>query len=325
MAKFQSFLIPAIEAYMADRKASGKWCSMHEVQLLQFDRHCSKMCPGVRTEGLKLLSQEMVDSWCAQRDTECNNSCITRIGVVSGFIKYLRIRGMTDVDEPVFPKKEKNNYIPHAFTIAELENFFRACDNLPTEPHLPVVFTRKITVPVFFRLLYSSGIRTNEARMLHVHDVNLEQGILSIKRSKGESQHFVVLHETMTELMIRYDVKIRKIHPDRQYFFPSPKGFLRSNWVCKNFRECWFAYNTSYATAYGLRHHYATENINQWVGKGFGFDSKLLYLSRSMGHSVLESTRYYYSLIPAMSDIVENLSGQNFDSIVPEVDYEESR
>ena len=145
------------------------------------------------------------------------------------------------------------------------------------------------------------------------------------KCSKGDSQHFVVLHETMLELMKRYDTEIRKTHPKRQYFFPSPKGFFRKNWVCRNFRDCWFAYNTSYATAYELRHNYATENINRWVGEGFGFDSKLLYLSRSMGHSVLESTRYYYSLVPAMSGIVENLSGQNFDDIVPEVDYEEGQ
>jgi len=320
LAKFQSFLVPAIEAFMKYRKASGKWCNTHENNLLYFDRYCSQMYPEAES-----LTQDMIDSWCAQRNTECNNSCIARIGVVSAFIKYLRIRGMTDVEYPVFPKSEKINYIPHAFTVEELENFFRACDNLPSEPRFPSVLTRKITVPVFFRLLYSSGIRTNEARMLRVEDVDLEQGVLSVKCSKGDSQHFVVLHETMLELMKRYDTEIRKTHPKRQYFFPSPKGFFRKNWVCRNFRDCWFAYNTSYATAYELRHNYATENINRWVGEGFGFDSKLLYLSRSMGHSVLESTRYYYSLVPAMSGIVENLSGQNFDDIVPEVDYEEGQ
>jgi hypothetical protein len=31
----------------------------------------------------------------------------------------------------------------------------------------------------------------------------------------------------------------------------------------------------------------------------------------------------YYSLVPAMADIIENLSGQDFDDIVPEV-YDES-
>jgi len=82
--------------------------------------------------------------------------------------------------------------------------------------------------------------------------------------------------------------------------------------------------NVSSAIAYDLRHNYAIQNINQWVGHGFDFDAKLLYLSKSMGHSTLESTRYYYSIVPAMSDIIEDLSGEDFDDIVPEVDYEES-
>jgi hypothetical protein len=43
-----------------------------------------------------------------------------------------------------------------------------------------------------------------------------------------------------------------------------------------------------------------------------------------MGHSVLESTRYCYSLAPAMADLIESLSGQGFDDMVPEVDDDES-
>ncbi len=86
----------------------------------------------------------------------------------------------------------------------------------------------------------------------------------------------------------------------------------------------WDKYNNSHATAYELRHHYAIENINLWTDEGFGFDAKLLYLSKSMGHSTLESTKYYYSLVPGLADILEEKTGKDFESIVPEVDYEES-
>ena len=69
---------------------------------------------------------------------------------------------------------------------------------------------------------------------------------------------------------------------------------------------------------------YAIENINRWTDEGFGFDAKLLYLSKSMGHSTLESTRYYYSLVPGMAEILEEKTGGDFENIVPEVDYEAS-
>jgi len=73
-----------------------------------------------------------------------------------------------------------------------------------------------------------------------------------------------------------------------------------------------------------LRHHYAVENINRWIDEGFGFDAKLFYLSKSMGHSTVECTKYYYSLVPGMAEILEEKTGSDFESIVPEVDYEES-
>jgi len=321
MNKFTSFLAPLIQAYVFYRKASGHWNeASYESNLVLFDRYCIKQYPEA-----VLLSQKMVDGWCHKRDTETNNSCRSRIYVVVSFIRYLKKRRKTDVMEPDIPRKERCTYIPHSFTDVELENFFHACDNLPSVSQTPEQRSRKITIPVFFRLLYSSGIRTNEARMLRVEDVDLCHGIMNIRYSKGHAQHYVVLHDSMLELLKIYDAAIGKQYPHRAYFFPARGNtFHTRKWVQINFRELWNKYNASHATAYELRHHYATENINRWTGEGFGFDAKLLYLSKSMGHSTLESTKYYYSLVPGMADILEEKTGMGFESILPEVDYEES-
>ncbi|MED4378599.1 tyrosine-type recombinase/integrase [Schinkia azotoformans] len=320
MNKFTSFLAPLIEAYVSYQKASEHWNdASYEPNLLLFDRYCKKQHPQAG-----ILSQEMVDEWCRKRDTETNNSCRSRIYVVASFIQYLRKRGKTDVLEPHIPRKERRMYIPHSFTNSELANFFCACDSLPSVNLTPEQRSRRITIPVFFRLLYSSGIRTNEARMLRVEDVDLLHGVLNIRYSKGHAQHYVVLHDSMLELMKKYDVAIRKQYPNRTYFFPARGDtFHKRNWVQKNFRELWDKYNHSHATAYEFRHHYAIENINSWTDEGFGFDAKLLYLSKSMGHKTLESTKYYYSLVPGMADILEEKTGLDFENIVPEVDYEE--
>ena len=319
MSKFQSFFTPLMEVFITFQKASGRWNGTYEHNLFLFDSHCTRSFPETET-----LTQEMVDGWCAQRDTETNNSCRTRIYVIANFVNYLRVREKADVREPDIPKMEPCTYIPHAFTSFELENFFRACDSLPSTPRTLAVLTRRIVVPVFFRLLYSSGIRTNEARLLHAEDVNLDQGVLNIRHSKGPSQHYVVLHDTMLDLLRRYNAVIQALHPRREYFFPAHNGsYLTNQWVVYNFCKLWHKHNTPHATAYELRHNYAVENINQWIGEGFEFYSKLVYLSKSMGHSSLESTKYYFSLVPAMADILLELTGCDFDNIVPEVDYEE--
>jgi integrase len=161
--------------------------------------------------------------------------------------------------------------------------------------------------------------------MLKVEDVDLGHGILDIRYSKGHAQHYVVLHDSMLDLLKIFDATIKKQYPQRAYFFPARGNIFHTrNWVQTNFRELWDKYNSSHATAYELRHHYAIENINRWTGEGFGFDAKLLYLSKSMGHSTLESTKNYYSLVPRMADILEEKTGMDFESILPEVDYEES-
>ncbi|MHB1954669.1 MAG: tyrosine-type recombinase/integrase [Sulfobacillus sp.] len=321
MPKFTSFLAPLVQDYMTYQKASGRWNdASYEPNLLLFDRYCQTHYPEAAG-----LSQAMIDAWCCQRDTETNNSCRSRIYVVASFIGYLKTRGKTRVMPPDIPRKEKRTYIPHAFTEAELRNFFRACDTLPAASHTPDQRSRKITIPVFFRLLYSSGLRTNEARMLRVADVDWRQGILNIRYSKGHAQHYVVLHDSMLDLLKRYDAAIRRWYPHRTYFFPARgNSFHTRQWVQTNFRALWDQYNSSHATAYELRHHYAIENINHWTAEGFGFDAKLQYLSKSMGHRTVESTRYYYALVPGLAEILEEKTGADFDTIVPEVDDEES-
>ena len=80
------------------------------------------------------------------------------------------------------------------------------------------------------------------------------------------------------------------------YFFPARNNSFHDNsWVSDNFRKIWKNVSPCHAVPYALRHHYATTNINNWINRGMDFNSKLLYLSKSMGHSVIESTAYYYS------------------------------
>jgi len=319
MKKFNSFLSPLIQEYVDYQKASEHWNeASYEPNLILFDRYCQKQYPDSI-----VLSQEIVDNWCRKRKTENNNSCRSRVYVVISFIRYLRKRGKTDIGEPEIPGKEQRTYIPHAFTEDELKNFFQTCDNLSGEV-TPEQRARRITIPVFFRLLYSSGIRTTEARLLRAEDVDLSSGILNIRYSKGHDQHFIVLHDTMLELMRKYDAVISRTYPNRTYFFPARKDkYHTRQWVQVNFRRLWDEKNTSHATAYELRHHYAIENINRWTGEGMDFHAKLLYLSKSMGHSVIESTKYYYSLVPGLADILKEKTNDSFNNIIPEVNQNE--
>ena len=74
---------------------------------------------------------------------------------------------------------------------------------------------------------------------------------------------------------------------------------------------------------YEFRHHYAVENINRWVGRGFEFHDRLVFLSKSMGHTTVESTKYYYSIVPGLSKIIKEQTQAGSEWMMPEVPADE--
>ena len=323
MSQFKSGIAHLIERFIWYRKASGSWNEPnYGLNIKLFDHFCADNYPAFAE-----LKQEMVNSWCAKRSTEKNSSYNIRTTVIRAFIEYLKERDVTNLLPPVILKAESRTYAPHAFEDDELRRFFRECDNI--QPYLgrKVSVVRKLTVPVFFRLLYSSGMRTTEARLLKKENVDLEHGIIDIRQSKGYDQHYVVLHDTMTDLMRKYDQAVSKLQPDRDYFFqPYYRGSHYSrDWVEDNFSALWNKGNgfETEAVAYDIRHHYAITNINSWIDDSFEFNDKLHYLSKSMGHRSIEATRYYYSIVPRLSDTLKEKTEDGFNAIVPEVIYDE--
>lgn len=322
MVKYCSVFSSLIEKYVNYQKASGSWSETGQRNIMYFDRFCTMHYPEEH------LFQEMVDAWCAKRETENNTSCITRTAVIRSFIKYLRHRNLTDV-LPTGPlKPEKKTYIPHAFTFTELERFFHECDSIVPYKLSPKFLIPKMTYPAFFRLLYSSGIRTTEARYLKRDEVDLVHGVLNIRETKGHAQHYVALHQSMTRLLLQYDYEVEHIYPGRIYFFETANGIHYSRqWVVNTFRTLWEKANGSgnRPVAYDLRHNYAITNINNWKEDVFEFHDKLHYLSKSMGHCQIESPLYYYSIVPGLADILLDKTETGFNEIVPEVDDEKEQ
>jgi len=306
-----------LDMYLKYREASGLKRST-TFSLIQFYRDCSNRFPENQ-----YLTQKMIDWWCAERDTEKPISHRSRIYPIISFLRYVEQRKWIDLKVPKIPQAKPNNPIPHAFSDNELKNFFKACDEIKGGSPIQVKL-RKIQVPVFFRLLYSTGLRAIEARLLRRKDVNLQSGVIDIRHTKGYNEHRIVLHDTMREVIVRYDKAMSKLMPDRKIFFPNHADKCHWNiWVCHQFNELWYKYNNVKTVPYSLRHNYAIENINNWTNHGFEVHDKLVALSKSMGHSTLMSTMYYYCLVPKLAGIIENLSGESYNEIIPNLPNDE--
>lgn len=303
------------------RKASDWWNDSYERNLICFDQYCKKIYPDIQG-----LTQEMVTDWLKQKPTETNASCRARTQVVITMIRYLQEHKLTDIVLPEQTIRSKNQHIPHAFSNDELLKFFHECDiQIRKAPTKQKAFSA-LTSSVLFRLLYSSGMRTLEARLLKTSDIDWSDGILNIKSTKGKQEHFVALHGDVQKMLSSYHKAAEKYLPDRVYFFTNgtDDSPITPDALWWRFRKIWSSISTAKAVAYDFRHHYAITNINSWIDSGYAFHDKFLYLSKSMGHSSLENTKYYYSLVPQMADTIYSCSNQSFDAMIPEVpEYEE--
>jgi len=304
-----------INQFVSHRKTSGRWSDVYDRNIRSFDMHCATRYPEAT-----LLTQEMVDTWCTKRQTENPHSWGKRIAVINSFLKYTYNRGLLDLEWNSIPTKGPDNMVikePHVFTDVELNNFFYACDHIQISRYGLIDRLMKLTTPVFFRLLYSSGMRTNEARSLDVEDVDLKHGIINIRHAKGYTEHRVALHPTMNERLVEYDAAVNRLIPNRKCFFPGYYDkYYTLSWMDYNFEILWFKYNHNQATAYHLRHHFATTNINSWPAQAEKFNRNLLYLSRSMGHSTVETTMYYYNYTPKLAEILKERKAATFNEII---------
>jgi len=306
-----------MDKYIFYLKASNHLSRFTHKTLIRFNKYCASIGPNVG-----ILTDDIVNEWCGKRPEEQCKSRNLRIGPVRKFLKYTNKHGWTNVLIPENLPAEKSTYKPHGFSEDELGAFFHSTTTIkPAGWQSELKFKlRQMQIPVYFRLLYSTGMRTNEARMLRCKDLDLTNGIINIAHSKGLDQHRVALHPTMWNLLKQYNDAMEQLMPGRKIFFPNNNdNFHGIAWQANVFRNIWKTISGEPARAYDLRSLYAVTNINSWDYDGTEWFDKLLFLSHSMGHRKIESTCYYYQLVPLFFKQLEELTGQALHDLLPDL------
>ena len=170
---------------------------------------------------------------------------------------------------------------------------------------LPVVLSRQEVKRLFkhirvhkykviLRLIYSCGLRINEALHLQVHDIDRDRQVITIRGAKGDKDRQVPLPKN-TYLMLR---EHWTTHRDKKWLFPSQRknkaGILKTTpinprAVQRTFR---LALKDSRihkkATVHSLRHSYATHLLEA--------DFNLRVIQTYLGHTSPNTTAVYTHL-----------------------------
>src|SRR5664279_3106506 len=153
---------------------AGTQPARHAKRDAGFDGFCSSHHPGET-----VLTRELATAWC--RDTATGTWGAYRSRAVREFGKYLQLAGVDAFIVPSAWIASPARGLPHMFTDEELAAFFRAADSCDAEYRSPF---REYTIPVIFRLILGAGLRPPEARRLRRHDVDAEDAMVMIERSK---------------------------------------------------------------------------------------------------------------------------------------------
>lgn len=310
------------EKYISWRNGFGASSIPYNLKVFK-NYHCKRS---------KYLTQSIIDDWCVKRDSESENSYYTRIGPIKTFIEFVNnIYGTAfNVALVLFHFKYSEVKIPSK---EQYRNLLRAADEESLRIIKPTLTDlvklrmrlRMLQLPVAYRLIYSSGMRPVEVRKLKRSNVFLDDGKINIVEGKGYAKRVIYLHDSMTDILRKYDAKMERIIPNREYFFCREKGELRSNsWPGRDFSTCWGQYNNEKGyVVNSLRHMYVIDNINSWNNEK-EFHENLLILSKTLGHSSVDITvRHYYNYVPALAKLYYEKMGEHYSNMIPDIEDEE--
>lgn len=277
------------------------------------------------------LSKEIVMDWCTKKSYEKQENLRARASIIRQFAIYL---DNIEISAYVIPKnyfESGEQYVPHIYTDDELKKFFSQTDKCHYCVECPY---RHLIMPIFFRMIYTCGLRVSEARLLEVNDVNLANGILTIHNSKKDNSRLVPMTDELTERCRNYS---RKIHLDsgkERYFFPfaNNRPMTITN-TYHNFRKfLWKAGISHGGRGYGprvhdFRHSFAVHCLKKWSEQGKDLMVYLPILRVYLGHDSFEETAYYLRLTADVfpeitlkletlySDLIPVLDGGSYESI----------
>ena len=197
---------------------------------------------------------------------------------------YIKIQGLKD-------RKEKLNTL----TPEEVKQLF-AASHVPDGSN----WDREIAIRdrAILSIIYGCGLRRNEAKHLNVDDINLDKGIVHVKKGKGNKERLVPINKANIKYLEDYIYNSRPLllkGVNTEAYFVSMRN-QRINDQTMNLRLRILVQKSGSATLmeknpslHTLRHSIATHLLSNGM--------KLEQIAKFLGHSSLESTQIYTHLV----------------------------
>ena len=291
---FQSVLAPLMDRFLQEKRACGY--AYHEPFRILHRLDDFLVQQGLETPE---LPRGLARNWLAKKPHESASTQQQRITVFRQFSKFLLTAGCPAYVPDATVAARKSSFVPRMLTEEELRKFFRAVDTLEPTARSPL---RHLIMPEVFRLLYGCGFRVREVLNLRIRDVDLNQGIITVRQGKFRKDRLVPPALSLVNRLRKYADYFDSRPPDAA-FFPGPNGHpfaLRT--VYTLFREMLLQCGIPHAgrgkgpRIHDYRHLFALHTLRRWYRDGEDLEAKLPLLATYLGHQHLSGTQRYLHL-----------------------------
>jgi integrase/recombinase XerD len=292
-----STLVEHLDDYLRLRRGLGFQLGRHGEVLPHFVAF-------VDAHGAATVTVELAAAWARLPEGLKPITVDFRISAVRGFARYLHALDPAHEIPPAgllaAPRRRPSPYI---YSPEDIVKVLGASRQL--RPPL-----RAVTYRALLGLLAVTGMRSGEAFALIRGDVDLVEGLVTVRHAKFDRMRLVPLHRSVTAEMRDYATTRDRLcpAPTSDRFFVSVTGRpLRRGAADEVFRELTTAVGLRteavHPGMHGLRHTFAVRTLIDAYRRGADISSLLPVLSTYLGNVEPANTYWYLSAVPELMQL----------------------
>jgi len=285
-----------VDDYLRTRRALGFKLERHGQLLPQLVAY-------LEAAGERTVRSELAISWARLPHSAHPRHWAARLSIARGFAAYLQtIDPRAEVPRADVFAVRYQRPTPHLWSGEEILRLLAATREL----HPPL---KAASYEALFGLLAVTGMRVGEAIALQVDDVDLHDGVVTIREqtAKLDRARLVPLHPTTVQALATYLEARQRLCPEPRasaFFLSSVGTALDRSAVSKTLRKLTIALGlrteTVHPRAHDLRHSFAVSTLVGWQRADVRIDQWMPVLSTYLGHVSPADTYYYLTAVPEL-------------------------
>ena len=271
-------------------------------------------------EGAKFITTELALRWATEPKSVQRATWARRLTHVRGFAAWLSAVDARTVVPPrrLLDSRRRRN-APHIYTHQEIERLMLEAAGLSSPTGL-----RALTYSTLIGLLAVTGLRPGEVLALERSDVDLSNGILSVRQTKFGKSRFVPVEDSTRVALQRYAQQrdgLCSRRLDEAFLICERGARLDGSTVRRTFAKmcCTIGLRAQAQRQrigrgprlQDFRHSFTTARLVEWYRAGLDVSRELPKLATYLGHVDVGLTYWYIEAVPELLQLASQyLSGK---------------